>query len=81
VLLVEAADRPGLLHIIARTLYRRSIEILESEVRTKSGIAYDRFVVVSATHSPLDASGAERLKAALLSALDEVSLRGRTAHP
>jgi UTP:GlnB (protein PII) uridylyltransferase len=81
VLLVEAADRPGLLHTIARTLYKKNIEILESEVRTKSGVAYDRFVVVSASSSALDATGVERLKTALLTALEELNPRARTAHP
>jgi len=72
VLSIEVADRAGLLHAISRTLYRQGVEIVESDVRTSAGIARDRFILASATAAKLETAGAERLKAALLSAISEL---------
>lgn len=73
---VEVADRTGLLHAIARTLYRQGLEIVHCDVRTSAGIARDRFTIASVNGSSLEFSAAERLKTALLAAIAELSAKG-----
>lgn len=70
---VEVADRAGLLHAIARTLYRQGLEIVHSDVRTSAGIARDRFTIALVSGAKLEPAGVERLKTALLSAISELS--------
>jgi UTP:GlnB (protein PII) uridylyltransferase len=72
VLTIEVSDRTGLLHAIARTLYRQGVEIVESDVRTSAGIARDRFVIASAGSARLDPPAAERLKSALRAAIRDL---------
>jgi [protein-PII] uridylyltransferase len=72
---VEVADRPGLLHAIARTLYRQGLEIVHSDVRTSAGIARDRFTISPVSGRKLEEAAAERLKTALLAAIAELSLK------
>src|SRR5258707_1195884 len=43
VLTVEAVDRPGLLLLITRTLFRERVQIVGSHVTTREGRAADRF--------------------------------------
>ncbi|MDQ2642639.1 MAG: ACT domain-containing protein [Myxococcota bacterium] len=74
-LCVEVADRPGLLHAIARTLYRQGLEIVHSDVRTSAGIARDRFTISPVSGRRLEEAAAERLKRALLAAIAELSLK------
>jgi UTP:GlnB (protein PII) uridylyltransferase len=71
-LTIEVSDRTGLLHAIARTLYRQGVEIVESDVRTSAGIARDRFVIASAGPEKLDPPAAERLKSALRAAIRDL---------
>lgn len=72
ILSLEVTDRPGLLHAVARTLYRQGLEIVESDVRTSAGIARDRFVIAAAGSQPLGADAADRLQRALSTAITEL---------
>ena len=72
VLSIEVADRTGLLHAISRTLYRQGVEIIQSDVRTSAGVARDRFVVAPAAPASFDAAAAERLTAALRTAIADL---------
>jgi [protein-PII] uridylyltransferase len=73
---IEVADRAGLLHAIARTLYRQGLEIVHSDVRTSAGVARDRFTIAPVSGAKLEEAAAERLKNALLSAIAELSAKG-----
>lgn len=48
VLVVAAPDCPGLLLAITRSLYRKRVEIVASEIRTNDGAACDRFTLCGA---------------------------------
>ncbi len=66
---IEAADRPGLLHLIARTLYEHGLQITASEIQTEGEVARDRFVLESANGSELDPKRQSALEQALRSAI------------
>ena len=66
---IEAADRPGLLHLIARTLYEHGLQITASEIQTEGAMARDRFVLESANGSELDPKRQSALEQALRSAI------------
>lgn len=70
VLAVEAQDYPGLLHAIARVLFRHAFGIVESQVRTERGVARDRFVIVSSSDEVFDRQRAEQLEIAVHVAVD-----------
>lgn len=55
VLIVETPDFTGLLYAITSALHGQGIRILESEIRTESGFAFDRFTVSPTTSEALTA--------------------------
>jgi UTP:GlnB (protein PII) uridylyltransferase len=70
VLAVEAQDYPGLLHAIARVLFRHALGILEPQVRTERGVARDQFVIASTSDEVFDRQRAEQLEIAVHMAVD-----------
>ena len=66
---IEAADRPGLLHLIARTLYESGLQISSSEIQTEGELACDRFVLEPARGTEFDDGRRSALESALRSAL------------
>jgi [protein-PII] uridylyltransferase len=66
---IEAADRPGLLHLIARTLYEHGLQITASEIETEGALARDRFILEPARGTELDANRRSALESALKSAI------------
>jgi [protein-PII] uridylyltransferase len=67
---VEAADRPGLLHLIARTLYEHGLQITGSEIQTEGALARDRFILESTAGAELDDQRRAALEQALRKAID-----------
>ncbi|HEY2510876.1 MAG TPA: hypothetical protein VGI39_08470, partial [Polyangiaceae bacterium] len=70
-LLVEAMDRPGLLLIVSRTLFRERVQIVGSHVTTRDGHVLDRFVVTELDGSPLNGKRQLDVQTAVLAALKE----------
>jgi [protein-PII] uridylyltransferase len=70
-LLVEAADRPGLLLVVSRTLFEQRVQIVGSHVTTDQGNVLDRFQVTELDGSPLSGARQLEVQTAVLAALGE----------
>jgi [protein-PII] uridylyltransferase len=70
-LLVEAVDRPGLLLVVSRTLFKEGVQIIGSHVTTKAGHVLDRFQVTELDGSPLTGARQLAVQTAVLAALRE----------
>jgi [protein-PII] uridylyltransferase len=71
VLTVEAVDRPGLLLLITRTLFRERVQIVGSHVTTREGRALDRFRLTELDGAPLRRARLLALQTAVLAAIEE----------
>jgi UTP:GlnB (protein PII) uridylyltransferase len=71
VLTVEAADRPGLLLLITRTLFRERVQIVGSHITTSEGRARDRFRLTELDGAPLRRARLLALQTAVLAAIEE----------
>jgi len=71
VLIVEAADRPGLLLTVARTLFELGTQIVRSDVMTIRGRAVDRFHVTETDGSALSASRRTQIENAIEQVLEQ----------
>ena len=71
VLLVDAVDRPGLLLVVARTLFEHRVQIVGSHVTTEEGHVLDRFLVTELEGAPLDGARQLEVQTAVLAALQE----------
>jgi len=71
VLIVEAADRPGLLLTVARTLFEVGTQIVRSDVITIRGRAVDRFHVTETDGSALSESRRSQIELAIEQALEQ----------
>jgi [protein-PII] uridylyltransferase len=72
---VLTRDRLGLLHILARTLYREGLSIALSKIHTEGARALDVFYVEEADTKVLDPNRLERIGRALTTALDDFHSR------
>jgi [protein-PII] uridylyltransferase len=71
VLTVEAVDRPGLLLLITRTLFRERVQIVGSHVTTRDGRAVDRFRLTELDGAPLRRARLLGLQTTVLAAIEE----------
>ncbi len=71
VLLVDAVDRPGLLLVVARTLFEERVQIVGSHVTTEEGHVLDTFQVTELDGSPLTGARQLAVQTAVLAALRE----------
>jgi [protein-PII] uridylyltransferase len=69
VLLVEAADRPGMLLTIAFEIFQQGATIVRSLVRTADCRAYNRFVLTEFSGAPLSPERRAQIRAAVFAAL------------
>jgi [protein-PII] uridylyltransferase len=69
VLLVEAADRPGMLLTIAFALFQQGTQIVRSLIRTADGRAFNRFELVEFSGLPLAPERREQICVAVASVL------------
>jgi [protein-PII] uridylyltransferase len=76
VLTIEASDRPGLLLLITRTLFRERVQIVGSHVTTRDGRAVDRFRLTELDGAPLRRARLLGLQTAVLAAIEEAGLGG-----
>jgi UTP:GlnB (protein PII) uridylyltransferase len=68
-LLVEAEDVPGLLHVVSQALLEARVQIVGSLVTTRGGRAHDRFLVTELDGSPLSGARELAIRAAVSTAL------------
>src|SRR4030095_1115345 len=71
VLVVEAADRPGLLLTVARTLFELGTQIVRSDVITIRGRAVDRFHVTEIDGGELSPSRRSQIELAIEHVLEQ----------
>lgn len=71
VLTIEADDRPGLLLVVTRALFREGVQIVGSRVSTEEGRAIERFVVAELDGAPLRSSRLLALQTAVLVAIED----------
>jgi len=71
VLIVEAADRPGLLLTVARTLFELGTQIVRSDVITIRGRAVDRFHVTEIDGGALSPSRCSQIERAIDHVLEQ----------
>ncbi|HLK38948.1 MAG TPA: hypothetical protein VKU41_19440 [Polyangiaceae bacterium] len=69
VLVVEAADRPGVLLTIALEVFQQGAQIVRSLVRTADGRAYNRFDLVEFSGAGLSLERREQIRSAVFAAL------------
>jgi [protein-PII] uridylyltransferase len=69
VLIVEAADRPGMLFTIAFEMFQHGAQILRSLVRTVDQRAFNRFVLAEFSGGRLSTERREQIRAAVVAAL------------
>jgi [protein-PII] uridylyltransferase len=69
VLLVEAADRPGILLTIAFEVFQQGAQIVRSLVRTADSRAFNRFVLAEFSGAPLSPDRRAQIRAAVFAAL------------
>jgi [protein-PII] uridylyltransferase len=69
ILLVEAADRPGILFSIARELFIQGAQIVRSLVRTADGRVFNRFELTELSGGRLGAERRAQIVAAVVAAL------------
>jgi UTP:GlnB (protein PII) uridylyltransferase len=77
---VETEDRSGLLLSLSRALHAQKVQIVRSEVRTRGGRVFDRFVITEIDGSPVAAMRRLEIQVAVLSAA-EPAKRLTTAPP
>ncbi len=74
-LLVEAPDTEGLLNAITNALHAQNVHIRASEIRTESGLAHDRFDLVSNDAQALSAVRLCDIQQAVHAALPKLGRR------
>jgi UTP:GlnB (protein PII) uridylyltransferase len=79
VLLVEAADRPGILLTIAFEVFQHGGQIVRSLVRTAAGRAFNHFELAEFSGAPLSPERCEEIRAAVYAALSLRDNRAATA--
>lgn len=67
---VETEDRSGLLLSLSRSLHAQKVQIVRSEVRTKQGRVFDRFVITELDGRPVSAGRRLEIQVAVLSAAE-----------
>jgi [protein-PII] uridylyltransferase len=67
---VETEDRSGLLLSLSRALHAQKAQIVRSEVRTKGGRVFDRFVITEVDGSPVSPGRRLEIQVAVLSAAE-----------
>jgi UTP:GlnB (protein PII) uridylyltransferase len=72
-LIVEAADRPGILLAITREIFQQGAQIVRSLVRSAGGRAFNHFELAEFNGGPLSPERREQIRSAVFAA---VSLRG-----
>jgi [protein-PII] uridylyltransferase len=70
VLEVETGDRSGLLLALTQALFRNKVQILHSEVTTRNGRVFDRFVIVEFDGSPINETRRLEIQVAVLGAVE-----------
>jgi [protein-PII] uridylyltransferase len=69
-LIVEAADRPGLLLAITQALFRSGVQIVTSDATTQDGRVVDRFTLVEGDGTPVGRQRRVTVQAEVLSAIE-----------
>lgn len=77
VLVVDAPDTPGLLLTITVALVRSHLEIVDSDVRSRGGRAYDRFTVRPEAGRLLDAAARARVVEKVSAAIEKSQVASR----
>jgi [protein-PII] uridylyltransferase len=67
---VETEDRGGLLLSLSRALYAQRVQIVRSEVRTKNGRVFDRFVIAELSGAPVGPLRRLEIQVSVLSAIE-----------
>jgi UTP:GlnB (protein PII) uridylyltransferase len=70
ILTVEAADRPGLLLAITKTIFVARLQIVGLHAKSERGSAIDRFHIAEIDGKPMSPERALELQAAILEAVD-----------
>lgn len=73
VLTVETFDRPGLLLVITRALFRARVQIIASEASTRDGRVVDRFTIVEFDGAPVRGHRRGVLQVEVLAAIDALA--------
>jgi len=71
VLTVEATDRPGLLLVVTKAIFRAQLQILGLRATSEEGRAVDRFHLAELDGKPLVQTRLLLLQVEILSALEE----------
>jgi UTP:GlnB (protein PII) uridylyltransferase len=71
VLTIHADDRPGLLLIVTRALFREGVQIVGSRISSEGGRAVERFVLAELDGAPLRSSRLLALQTAVLVAIQD----------
>ncbi len=72
---VDTDDRPGLLWVLARTLFEHDVQIVASQVQTKAGRVHDRFDITELNDEPISAARRLGLQVAVLDAIQQALAR------
>jgi UTP:GlnB (protein PII) uridylyltransferase len=75
ILVIETDDAPGLLLLLAETLFRQRAQIVRSSVRTLGGRVHNRFDLVEFDASPLSRRRRADVRAAVAAALAQREVR------
>jgi len=75
ILTVEAADRPGLLLAITKTIFVARLQIVGLHAKSERGSAIDRFHIAEIDGKPMAPERALELQAAILEAIDVTASR------
>ena len=81
VLVVEAADRPGLLFAVTRALFAEQASICRCEVSTACGEAFDSFYLTGVGGVPLSLRERKRIETAVRTALEPPPVIPASARP
>ena len=73
VLTIQADDRPGLLLVVTRALFREGVQIVGSRLSSEGGRATERFVVAELDGAPLRSSRLLALQTAVLVAIEDAT--------
>ncbi len=71
-----AADRPGLLSTVGKVFVDECIDIDAAKIMTIGERAEDVFYISTESGAPLDEAAKQRLRAALITAIDESGATG-----
>jgi [protein-PII] uridylyltransferase len=68
---LESNDRPGLLSVVASTLYAEGVQIVGSRIRTHGLRVHDSFDLLEGDGSPIAGTRLQRIQLAVLTAVDD----------